>query len=101
MAAIPPHHQPIAIVLEFVNPQRAGRWPLRLRRQAWFDKAGGHWAGGSWMTGWSVRKGAAHLTQTTDRDQAHNIRLRSHWRLIANVWPEFASSFDRPRGTRP
>ena len=39
--AIPAHHQPIAIVLYFMNPQRAGRWLLRLRRQAWFDKAEG------------------------------------------------------------
>ena len=39
--AIPAHHQPVAVVLDLVNPQRAGRWPLRPRRQAWFDKAGG------------------------------------------------------------
>ena len=24
---IPPHHQPIAVMLDFVDPQRAGRWP--------------------------------------------------------------------------
>jgi hypothetical protein len=28
-------------VLDFVDPQRAGRWPGHLRRQAWFDEAGG------------------------------------------------------------
>ena len=39
--AIPAHHQPIAVVLDFMNPQRAGRWLLRLRRQAWFDEAEG------------------------------------------------------------
>ena len=26
--------------------------------------------------------------------------LGPHWRLIANVWPECASSSERPRGTR-
>ena len=39
--AIPAHHQPIAVVLDFMNPQRAGRWPRHLRRQAWLDEAGG------------------------------------------------------------
>ena len=39
--AVPAHHQPIAVVLDFVNPQRAGRRPGRLRRQARFDEAGG------------------------------------------------------------
>jgi hypothetical protein len=32
--AIPSHHQAIAVMLDFVNPERAGRWPRRLRRQA-------------------------------------------------------------------
>jgi hypothetical protein len=39
--AIRAHHQPVAVMLDFVNPQRAGRWPRHLRRQAWFDEAGG------------------------------------------------------------
>ena len=39
--AIPAHHQPIAVVLDFVDPERAGRWPRHLRRQARFDEAGG------------------------------------------------------------
>ena len=38
--AIPAHHQPVAVVLDFMNPQRAGRWLLRLRRH-WFDEAKG------------------------------------------------------------
>jgi hypothetical protein len=37
---IPAHHQPIAVVLDFVNPQWAGRWPGRLRRLARFNEAG-------------------------------------------------------------
>jgi hypothetical protein len=41
MAAIPAHHQPVAVMLDFVNPHWAGRWPRYLRRQAWFDEAGG------------------------------------------------------------
>jgi hypothetical protein len=39
--AILAHHQPITVVLDFVNPERAGRWPRHLRRLAWFDEAGG------------------------------------------------------------
>ena len=38
--AIPAHHQPVAVMFDFVDPQRAGR-PHRLRRQTWFDEAGG------------------------------------------------------------
>ena len=37
----PAHHQPVAIVFNFVAPERAGRWPRRLRRQARCDEAGG------------------------------------------------------------
>ena len=36
--AIPAHHQPIAVVFDFVNPQWAGRWPGRLRRLARCDE---------------------------------------------------------------
>ena len=39
--AVPPHHQPIAVMLDPINPERAGRWPRRLRRQTRFDEAGG------------------------------------------------------------
>ena len=39
--AIPAHHQPIAVVLDFVNPERAGRRSEHLRRQARFNGAGG------------------------------------------------------------
>ena len=39
--AIPAHHQPIAVMLDLMNPQRAGRWAARLRRQARCDEAGG------------------------------------------------------------
>src|SRR6185436_10823379 len=39
--AIPAHHQAVAVVLDLVEPERAGRWPLRLRRLARFDEAGG------------------------------------------------------------
>ena len=28
--AIPAHHQPIAVVLDLMNPERAGRWPRHL-----------------------------------------------------------------------
>ena len=39
--AIPAHHQPRAVMLDFVDPERAGRWPRRLRRQARFDEPEG------------------------------------------------------------
>jgi hypothetical protein len=39
--AIPAHHQAAAVMLDFVNPERAGRWPRGLRRLARFDEAGG------------------------------------------------------------
>jgi hypothetical protein len=39
--AIPAHHQPIAVVLDFVNPERAGRRSHRLRWQARLNEAGG------------------------------------------------------------
>jgi hypothetical protein len=39
--AIPAHHQAAAVVFDLVDPERAGRWPLHLRRQARFDEAGG------------------------------------------------------------
>jgi hypothetical protein len=38
--AIPPHHQPVAVVLDLVNPERAGRWDGHLRRLARFDEVG-------------------------------------------------------------
>jgi hypothetical protein len=38
---VPAHHQPVAVMLDFVNPKRAGRWPRHLRRLARFDEAGG------------------------------------------------------------
>jgi len=38
---IPAHHQSVAIVLDFVNPERAGRRLHRLQRQARFNEAGG------------------------------------------------------------
>jgi hypothetical protein len=28
--AIPAHHQPVAVMLDLMNPERAGRWPRRL-----------------------------------------------------------------------
>jgi hypothetical protein len=34
------HHQPVAVVLDFVDPERAGRWPRHHRRLARFDEAG-------------------------------------------------------------
>ena len=39
--AIPAHHQPIAVMLDFVDPQRAGWRSRHLRRLARFDKAEG------------------------------------------------------------
>src|SRR4029077_5935173 len=39
--AIPAHHQAVAVVLDLVEPERAGRWPRRLRRLARFDETGG------------------------------------------------------------
>ena len=36
--AFPAHHQPEAVMLDFVNPLRAGRWPCDLRRSARFNK---------------------------------------------------------------
>jgi len=38
---IPANHQPIAVMLDFVDPQRAGRWPRHPRRLAGCDEAGG------------------------------------------------------------
>jgi hypothetical protein len=37
---IPANHQPVAVMLDFVDPQRAGGWPRHLRRLARFDEAG-------------------------------------------------------------
>ena len=39
--AIPAHHQPIAVVLDLLNPERTRRRSGYLRRQARFDEAGG------------------------------------------------------------
>jgi hypothetical protein len=39
--AIPANHQPVAVVLDFMNPERAGGRPRRLRGLARFDEAGG------------------------------------------------------------
>ena len=36
--AVPANHQPIAVMLDFVNPERAGRWSRHLRRQARCDE---------------------------------------------------------------
>ena len=38
--AIPAQHQPIAVMLDFVDPEPPSRWPRHLRRLARFDKAG-------------------------------------------------------------
>jgi hypothetical protein len=45
---IPAHHEPVAVVLDFVDPQGAGRWPRHLRRLARFDEAGGTPHGHGW-----------------------------------------------------
>jgi hypothetical protein len=39
--AVPAHKQPVAIMLDLMNPERARRWPRRHRQQARFDEAGG------------------------------------------------------------
>jgi hypothetical protein len=39
--AVPAHHQPVAVTLDFVNPERTGRWPRHVRQLARFDEAGG------------------------------------------------------------
>jgi hypothetical protein len=39
--AISPHHQAVAVMLDFVNPQWTGRWPGHFRRLAWLDEVGG------------------------------------------------------------
>ena len=39
--AIPANHQPVAVVLDFVNPERAGRRLDHLRRLARFDEVRG------------------------------------------------------------
>jgi hypothetical protein len=39
--AIPAHHQPVPVMLDFMNPVRAGWWPGHLRRLAWLDEARG------------------------------------------------------------
>jgi hypothetical protein len=39
--AVPAHHQPIAVMLDFVDPRWAGWWSRHLRRLARFDEAGG------------------------------------------------------------
>jgi hypothetical protein len=31
--AVPLHHQPVAVVFDFVDPKLVGRWPRHLRRQ--------------------------------------------------------------------
>ena len=39
--AIPAHHQPVAVMLDFVIPERTGRRSEHLRRQARLNEAGG------------------------------------------------------------
>ena len=39
--AIAPDHQAVAVVLDFVDPQRTRGWPRHLRRLARFEEAGG------------------------------------------------------------
>jgi hypothetical protein len=39
--AVPAHHQPVAVMLDFVDPRCPGGWPGHLRRLARFDEAGG------------------------------------------------------------
>ena len=39
----PPDDQPVAIVFDFVHPVRTRRRPIRFRRLAGFDEAGGAW----------------------------------------------------------
>ena len=48
------------------------RWPSLSSRWGWLVIE----LVARWVTGWSVRKRAAHLTQTTDRDQAHSVPFR-------------------------
>jgi hypothetical protein len=38
--AIPAQHQPIAVMFDFVNPQRAGWWSGHFRRLARLDEHG-------------------------------------------------------------
>ena len=39
--AIPAHHQPVAVMLDFVNPERVGGRPVCLGELAGFDETGG------------------------------------------------------------
>ena len=101
--AIPAHKQPVAIMLDFVDPERARRRSGRLRRQAWFDEAGGtlqdharrigQWPGGStapnmvasgprcWRCGRGSRSGCRSATPVADRSPSvtkagRSLRMR-------------------------
>jgi hypothetical protein len=78
--AIPAHHQPIAVMLDFVNPERAGRWQRHLRRLAWLDEAG-----------WTLQDhddhslGRSDLTATTDTIKSRTDRSRLRPRRLRRL----------------
>ena len=70
--AIPAQHQPIAVVLDFVNPARAGRRTFHLRRQARCDEAGPK--DRQWPCDLMFlrrRKHQRHILELIDRKLAH------------------------------
>ena len=69
--AHPVDHQPIAVMLDFVNPERAGRRPHHLRRLARSDQAGN--AGDLTQHGRTIGLGAERATSS--RSSLHSKRL--------------------------
>ena len=69
------HHQPIAVVLDFVNPERAGRRSRHPRRQARPDETGN--VGDLTQHGWKIWLGAerAILKQIVVAQRASALAL--------------------------
>src|SRR5258705_12246291 len=94
--AVAAHHQPIAVMLDFMDPQRAGWRPRHLRQLARFDEARGmaplkdhrrrigQRATGSTAPVKGGKMGAD--TRTSVRRGPHKSHMLSKWMLAKLFW---------------
>jgi hypothetical protein len=80
---VAPDHQPIAVMLDLVNPIGAGRRTVGRGREAWLDKTGGHrpaYLGG--QGGESSRPTPVQAPEAHKRAAENGSALSECWSLM-------------------
>jgi hypothetical protein len=93
-STIAPRHDAEAIVLDFVNPIRPGRWSLGGSRQARFDIAE---SGAGMQTRRSATQSFDHFVQYHVDDLLY-VALEKVWVLRGNALYEFGFYHERVSG---